>query len=169
MSVPSWTPSYFDAIGGEEYGSEHGTAWAIDCMLSVAKNFVDWFVDDHFIPFEIRPAGPNMIAFEGNGITGEIVLDVEDGWLRATATVGGRQVFVGYIERRYEEYEVWPPGATDKEIYEPGRLGKHLMWASLNSTYWPDIKPLAGEGVWVNVQHDEPAMIERQKREGRYD
>ena len=50
---------------------------------------------------------------------------------------------------------------------EPGRLGKWLMWASLNSVAWPGIKGVANDGGWVNLQHDEAAMIARNKREGR--
>lgn len=167
MSPPTWTPSYYEAIYGREAPDLLKEArYIIDDMVSIAKRLPDWTLDDTGIAITLS-AGEGRIGFEANGISGEVVLDIEDGWIRAVATVGGTEVFRGYIERQYEEYDVWPPGATDPKAEEPGRLGKHLMWASLDSAVWPGIKAVANEGGWVNVEHDEAAMIERNRREGR--
>jgi hypothetical protein len=167
VSPPNWKPSYHEAIYGREAPDSLAEArYIIEDMVSKAKSFPDWTLDDTGIAVTLSP-GDGRIGFRANGITGEVALDIEDGWIRAIATVGGDEVFRGYIERRWEEYEVWPAGATDDKAEEPGRLGKWLMWASLNSAAWPGIKAVANEGGWVNVQHDEAAMIERNKREGR--
>jgi hypothetical protein len=167
LSPPTWRPSYHEAIYGREAPDSLAEArYIIEDMVSKANHFRDWTLDDTGIAVTL--SGENgRIGFEANGITGEVALDIEDGWVRAVATVGGREVFRGYVERHWEEYEVWPAGATDEKAEEPGRLGKHLMWASLNSVAWPGIAAIANVGGWVNVQHDEAAMIERNRREGR--
>jgi hypothetical protein len=166
MSPPGWKPSYHEAIYGREAPDPLAEArYIIDDMVSKVNRFPDWTLDDTGIAVTLS-GEPGRIRFTAGEISGEVALDIEDGWIRAIATVGGAEVFRGYVERHWEEYEVWPAGATDVKAEEPGRLGKWLMWASLNSLAWPGIKAVANDGGWVNVQHDEAAMIERKRREG---
>ena len=110
MSPPKWTPSYYEAIYGREAPDLLAEArYIIEDMVSKAKSFPDWTLDDTGIAVTLSP-GNGRIGFEANRIAGEVVLDIEDGWIRAIATIGGTEVFRGYIERHWEEYEVWPPG-----------------------------------------------------------
>lgn len=77
------------------------------------------------------------------------------GWIEARITVGAfpRHVFV---ERIYEEFELWPPGSTCTAT-DSGRMGKRCSWVQLEADQWPDLAPLSdGRFITINPTSDPP-------------
>jgi hypothetical protein len=70
------------------------------------------------------------------------------GWIDAHVTVGALSRHA-FIERNYEEFEIWPPGspctATDS-----GRMGKRCAWVQLQAAHWPDLAFLA-DGPFISI------------------
>ncbi len=159
MTAPTRPPVYCDAIGGNDnVPPEDAIPWFIDNFVSQAKWFPDWLVDDEGGPLvRLAALGPRLIGFDAAGVSGEIEFSADgSGWLLAVARVGGSEVFRAYIERVYEEYEVWPPGAGAAPFEaEGGRIGKKASWISLRTEFWPILQPLANENGWLNMREDE--------------
>jgi hypothetical protein len=82
-----------------------------------------------------------VIGFDGQAGRGRIVATPDaTGYLRIevatedTAAV----VLVANVERIWEEYDLWPPGAVAAIGEEPpGRMGKHRSWVSMAVEGWP--------------------------------
>lgn len=79
----------------------------------------------------------------------------KSGWIEAGVTVGALSQHV-FIERIYEEFEIWPPGspctATDS-----GRMGKRCAWVQLQAAHWPDLAFLAdGPFITIDPAPDRP-------------
>lgn len=51
-----------------------------------------------------------------------------------------------FVERVYEEWEVWPSGSLGKGE-APGRIGKRMQWAQLELASWPALAVLAENGL----------------------
>ena len=70
------------------------------------------------------------------------------GWIGARITVGALSRHV-FIERIYEEFEIWPPGSpcTAKDS---GRMGKRCTWVQLQADHWPDLAALA-DGLFITI------------------
>lgn len=78
-------------------------------------------------------------------ITATIALSPDpSGWTRIDAIVGGETVFTAYLDRVYEEFDLWPPGASGAGE-APGRIGKRQTWASLSADAWPVLRAMTGE------------------------
>ncbi|RUT30365.1 hypothetical protein EMQ25_13745 [Arsenicitalea aurantiaca] len=75
------------------------------------------------------------------------------GWVRIAVLVAGAEVFVGFMDHPYEEYELWPTNAPlpEKGAEAPGRMSKHLWWLNLSATAWPVLADLAEEG-WFSAE-----------------
>jgi hypothetical protein len=69
--------------------------------------------------------------------------------LRIEAMRGGASIFRAYLDRPYQEFELWPAGAA-KSDDSPGRMGKRRNWLSLDVEAWPALAPLA-DGRWLNL------------------
>ena len=89
-------------------------------------------------------------------MSGVIELAAEEtGWLVAVARIGHVEVFRGYVERPYEQYEIWPPHAGLADGEAPGRIGKRTTWVSFAAASWPardqasrrDAQPLMPTGA----------------------
>lgn len=156
MTAPQRRPIYGDAIGGrDDVPPEEAVPWFIGNFVGSARISGDWVLDNEPpLPIRLRAIGPAAIGFACAGVEGELRFSPEpSGWIVAVATIDGREAFRGYIERIYEEYEVWPPGAGAAPILEePGRIGKHESWCSLSIRGWPELAPLANAGGWVNMR-----------------
>ncbi len=167
MSAPRSAPFYFDLLGGREAGLDpnESARFLVDNLVSTVETFPDWVLDEPRVPVTLTVAAHQrgtraVIAFLADGAEGslEIVPDVS-GWVLLVAVANGREVFRGYMNQPYEEYEIWPDGAVPPPGEEaPGRMSKHQWWISLSSAVWPGLAPLANEHGWVNLSHDEQRL-----------
>lgn len=162
MTAPTRPPFYVDAIGGDDnVPPEQAVPWLIGRFVSAAKWFPDWRVEDVGIAVRLHVMGPTSIAFEAEGVRGVIELAADEtGWLVAVARIGEAELFRGYIELPYEEYEIWPPHAGAADGEEPGRIGKRATWISFAASSWPALAPLANRDGGVNLTIDEAKLRE---------
>jgi hypothetical protein len=103
--------------------------------------------------------GRCRIGFATGDASGELLLSIDaSGWVRAEATLGGRPVFLGFVEKVWEEYDIWPAGAdisVPRSEEAPGRIGKRRNWLSLDSRVWPELAPIGNEGGFVQVEDEQ--------------
>jgi len=160
MTAPKHAPWFCDAIGGTETTAPHTAlemGFAIDALASMAKTFPDWIIDWDEVPqptvkLSILAHVPSQFleirAESTLGDCGIIARPDPSGWVRITAWVAGNAVLEAYLDRPYEQYALWPPGAdADPQVVDaPGSMSKRLWWLSLDSAAWPVLKPLAPQG-----------------------
>lgn len=94
-----------------------------------------------------------MIAFALEGLSGTVTATRDpSGFLRIDVATRDGTFLTGYVERIWEEYEIWPPGA-DADVAEeaPGRLGKHRSWVSISARGWPQLAAIGNENGWLNL------------------
>lgn len=153
MPPPLMKPSFFDIGTGEAYAdAAWAAAWVIDQLASSAEIFAEW-VDEHTgaevsVGLRARGEGSATIWFEAEGVYGEIALSVDaSGWI--AANYGGVRA---WIDRPYEELDLWPENTAARASEAPGRIGKRMNWLSLDAKAWPVLAPLANPHGWVNLR-----------------
>ncbi|MFN7055179.1 hypothetical protein [Hyphomonas sp.] len=76
-------------------------------------------------------------------INGRIELSIAPSlWLRVDVYLGGAWFGRGWIERGYEECEIWPDGSDGiigprVEDDPPGRISKRGSWIQFDTSQWP--------------------------------
>ncbi len=75
------------------------------------------------------------------------------GWIVAIFHAAGRHECF-YIERHYEEFEVWPEDSAAEAI-DTGRIGKRCGWAHLEARHWPALASFA-DGDFITLEPAEP-------------
>lgn len=79
-------------------------------------------------------------------VNGELVLSADSsGWVKAEVYLGAFRVFIAYLDRVWEEFDLWPTATTDFSGNEPGRIGKRKNWVSLAVEAWPQLGRLTQE------------------------
>lgn len=103
----------------------------------------------HTTPFVARhPAS-------GRALEGRIALTPDPShWVKIEVFLGAFRVFVAYLDKPWEEYELWPSGAVEKTDEAPGRVGKRRNWVNLSTIAWPVLERFAAEG-WFTVEQPE--------------
>lgn len=165
MTPPQRKPYFCDAIAGTEVtfpatGDDMG--WTIDRLAATARNFPDWQLDcddrpQHAVRLQLIEEvqyGLVRIGFACNGIEGSITArpDATSGFVLITVEIAGVERFSAYLDRPYEEYDLFPPGDASAQGSEaPGRMSKHLWWVSLSAKAWPMLQPLTGSD-WFNAR-----------------
>lgn len=101
----------------------------------------------HSTPFVARhPAS-------GRTLEGRITLSPDPShWVKVEVFLGAFRVLVAYLDRPWEEYELWPSGAVEKTDEAPGRIGKRRNWVNLSVTAWPVLERFAAEGRFTAEQ-----------------
>ena len=74
-------------------------------------------------------------------------------WLLILASMlsvelAGAEIWRGYIDRPYEELNIWQPGAVfpaRRTQEAPGRIGKRLTWLVLDGNTWPALAPIVND------------------------
>jgi hypothetical protein len=140
----------------------------LDALAGDARHWPDWLLDDD-LQRQIRLTliehvveQKLVIAFTAGACTGTITASPDaSGYLRVVVATDGAEFLTGYVERVWEEHEIWPPGAT-AEVGEqaPGRLGKRRSWISVSTRGWPQLRPIANENGWVNLLQLDAAPTE---------
>lgn len=152
MSAPAKAPYYWD-YGTTEEGDPpaKGGPWLIDDMVRDTGVFEDWKVEGDDFPVVVWPiatyadTGAGKIGFGARGVQGEITLTMDPtGWIVAVAYIAGIEVFRGYIDRPWEQCDIWPAGAAPQGDQEgPGRIGKKRSWVALSTEAWPQLQSIA--------------------------
>ncbi len=79
----------------------------------------------------------------GGALEGRIELSVDPSlWVRADVWLGGAWFGRGWVERCYEEFEIWPDGADGivgplVSDDPPGRISKRGYWLQFDTSQWP--------------------------------
>jgi hypothetical protein len=68
-------------------------------------------------------------------------------WIKVEVFLDAERVFLAYMDRVWEEFDLWPSEATPEESDEaPGRIGKRRTWVNLSAVAWPVLAALDEEG-----------------------
>ena len=165
MNAPDRPPLFCEPVyGWEATAPDTGElmGWLIDNLADDARPWPDWVIEAGCsLPVRLNllahESGRSArIGFAAEGVEGMIeAVPDPSGWLLATAEIGGAEVFRAYVDRPFEEYDLWPAGANAAPGEEaPGRMSKKRWWVSLSAAAWPALSPLAADG-WFNARHAE--------------
>ena len=103
----------------------------------------------HSTPFTAHHPGSGCL------MEGHVALSAAPSdWVKIELFLGGLRVFVAYLDRPWEEFALWPSGAT-KTREAPGHIGKRQNWLTLDAGAWPTFERLAIEG-WFSIEHSDP-------------
>lgn len=90
-----------------------------------------------------RETGQEARITLSGALEGRIELSVDPSlWVRADLFLNGAWFGRGWIERCYEESEIWPDGAdgvvgSRVEDDPPGRISKRGYWLQFDTSQWP--------------------------------
>lgn len=163
---PARRPYYFDMADPDGPGIEprRAATWLVDDFASVARHFPDWRHEEsgtavHLVVLAHQKETAVTLGWTAGFLSGTIeALPDPTGWLRIVGRVAGAEVFRGFLERPYEEYEIWPPGAGPARGEGPGRIGKRQAWVSFRVEPWPALRPLASVAGSINFSVDEDKL-----------
>jgi hypothetical protein len=154
--APSWPASYFDSFAPDGQGEppELAVPFLIDHFRTAVLLQPVWALEGRDAPVHLslisyEPATLE-IGFRTGRREGVITFSADSsGWLRIEAAMNGATVFRAFLDRPYEEHELWPANATRTQE-GPGRMGKRRNWLSLDTEAWPALAPLA-EARFLNL------------------
>jgi hypothetical protein len=163
MASPARPPSFFNALTGDDTphpDSLREPALLIDDLAGDAKLWPNWLLDDdsqRMITLNVTEHVPEqkvVIAFTVGGLHGAVTAVPDpSGYLRLVVDANGAELLTAYVERIWEEYEIWPPGATAAPGEEaPGHMGKHRSWVSVSAKGWPSLAAVANSHGWLNLK-----------------
>ncbi|WP_127145047.1 hypothetical protein [Pelagibacterium montanilacus] len=162
---PATRPSYFDSLAGEDARDPLRAARAeldmLALMLEADRRWVCTSAGDRVAEITdlTRPDADSLaarITMTGTSLALSAQVD-GSGWIAITARLGDREVFIGWLDRPYEEREIWPAGGQVERRADtdpPGRVGKRLNWITLDADFWPGIGALADGHGFVGF-HEE--------------
>lgn len=167
MSAPKTPPHYWDLLTGadESMNPLEAVRWVLADLATVPARYPRWLLDDDSgreFTLQVLADGPGdelRLGLSAEGLSVDISCSRDaSGYVRLVARVAGREVFVGYLDRPFEEYDIWPPGAAfapRRTEEAPGRIGKRMSWIVLDSRAWPEIAPLANSAGFVLARAEE--------------
>ncbi len=173
MSAPARPPSFFNAMTGADVPYPEALrepGFLLDDLAGDVKIWPYWLLDDDSqrritltLVEHVREQRA-VIGFAVDGVSGTVTATPDpSGYLRIAVEAGGAVFLAAYVERIWEEYELWPPGAVAAFGAEaPGRMGKHRSWVSISAAGWPALAAIANRNGWLNVkQLEERAEADR--------
>lgn len=176
MSAPAKPPFYYELLSNGEVGMDPALAsgWLIDDFASAVGAFSEWLLEDAGLTIDLRVAEHEkgkrlVIAWRTAPADGTVTLTPDpSGWVKVVGAISGREVFEAYLDRPWEQYEFWPPGAMPvKDEEAPGRIGKKEHWVSVPADTWPALRPIANPEGGVHFSIDEDRLRARMEIEGR--
>lgn len=171
MSAPTRAAHYWDHGTSEAgYPARKAAGWLVDGMASLVGYFPDWLWGGVAIDLTriSHDAGKSCaIGFAGGTVNGILHFSADpSGWVLVRAEIGGVEMFRGYMDRPWEQYEIWPPGAAPaKDDEGPGRMGKKQVWVGLDPVVWPSLGPLADAAGNVMFEVDDQRLRDRMARD----
>ena len=168
---PPVPPSWFDGMTGEEPPPRIAAAAALDDFADVLSNAPRWLLETGCggaITLRVcahRQGERLEVLAELAGECAQIALEPHvSGWLSIAAVCSGQEVFRAWLDRPYEEYELWPEGAAipaGRTVDPPGRIGKRRNWINLSAAAWPQLARFANAAGIVAAIEAEAPMMER--------
>ncbi len=140
---PKRAPLYFeDRDGPATLASAQGLLALLCSFARFSPLWRDRDGRDIAVKLEREDAQGALITLSG-AINGHIALSIAPGlWVRADFYRDGALFGRGWIERCYEECEIWPDGAggiigSRVEDDPPGRISKRGAWVQFDTSQWP--------------------------------
>jgi hypothetical protein len=159
--TPPVTPPYFcDLALSRPDGEDPAEAsrFIVDNIANVPELSPLWRLEDG-PAFTLRlldheRSCRTVLAIAEIGLS--IVLETHvSGYVRVTARRNGEDLLRAWLDRPYEEYDLWPSGAIfpERRTYDaPGRIGKRLSWIVLDTRVWPALSPLANDVGFIQAR-----------------
>lgn len=174
MSAPARPPSFFNPLIGADTPYPEALrepGFLLDDLAGDVKIWPYWLLDDDsqrritLTLIEHVTGQRAVIGFAVDGASGTITATPDpSGYLRIAVEVDGAVFLTAYVERIWEEYELWPPGAVvaASDVESPGRMGKHRRWVSMSAAGWPALAAIANGNGWLNLmQLEERGPVDR--------
>lgn len=142
-SPPIRAPMFFD--DGDGPATLASARWLLSVLCqfaSFSRLWRDRAGCDIAVKLERETDDGALISFSG-AIHGRIELSIAPSlWVRADVYLGDTWFARGWIERCYEECEIWPDGADGVigprvEDDPPGRISKRGYWIQFDTAQWP--------------------------------
>ncbi len=151
--LPAVPPFWFDGLTGGEMLLSVAAAAVLDDFADALRRAPCWVLETGSggivtprVCSHRRGERLEVLA-ELAGESMEIVLEPDaSGWLSIAATCRGQEVFRAWLDRPYEEYELWPEGdaiPTRRNVDAPGRIGKRRNWINVSAAAWPQLARFA--------------------------
>ena len=167
---PKRKPWFFDGATGREFTAPETAdemKAAIDRIGFEAEHFPHWVIDDG--PFGglaitlsliDRDWGKptTVLAKTGQGDAWIVAEPDPSGFVRVSVDWRGVRVFTAFLDRPYEQYELWPPDAED-EGEAPGYVGKRMSWVGLDVAAWPVLQPLANPYGGLTLREKDQEIV----------
>lgn len=154
--APRTPPYYADLWTGREEGLEPAAEAreVVDGFARVPKLDADWCIDgdEAETPFRLtllahEPGRRTVLEVRGGAVVGEVSFVPDpSGYVLVTGRHEGAELFRAYLDRPYEEFDLWPAGAVfdPKRVADaPCRIGKRRSWVALDTSVWPGLAALA--------------------------
>jgi len=140
---PLRPPRYIDDNDGP--ATQASAQWLLSVLCSFAGQSAIWLDRSgrEITVTVARKADRNALITLTGAITGHIELSIDPSlWVRADFHRDGAWFGRGWIERCYEECEIWSDGADGivgpkVEDDPPGRISKRGYWIQFDTTQWP--------------------------------
>jgi hypothetical protein len=157
LGPPLTPPHYFDYTDpdGPQNNPLPEAGWLLDRLVDAARADPRWIIDDDsgrtvdLVVIEHQRGQGGTVAITGGPVALLLRLAVDaSGYVRAAVELAGTEIWRGYIDRPYEELDIWPPGAVfepRRTVEAPGRIGKRLTWLVLDSRPWPALAPAVND------------------------
>jgi hypothetical protein len=161
LGPPLTPPHYFNYTdpNGPQHNPLPEAAWLLDRLVDAARADPLWLIDDDSVRTvelavtEHQPGQVGTIAITSGPMALLLRLAVDpSGYLRAIVEHAGAEIWRGYVDRPYEELDIWPPGAffePRRTTEAPGRVGKRLTWLVLDSKPWPALAPIVNDAGFL--------------------
>jgi hypothetical protein len=113
--APATRPLWFDAATG---GEALPARWTVEDIARSLSPSAEWTLESlpsGTAPLVLRPRLDDDRLILGARLgdrSVEITLTPDvSGWVRVTAAFNGSSAFCAFLDRPYEEFELWPPGS----------------------------------------------------------
>ncbi len=161
LGPPLTPPHYFNFTepDGPQNNPLPEAAWLLDRLIDAARADPRWLLDDDsgrtvdLAVTDHQPGQGGTLAITSGPAALLLHLAVDpSGYVRAIVEQADAEIWRGYIDRPYEELDIWPPGADFpalRTVEAPGRMGKRLTWLVLDSKPWPALEPIVNEAGFL--------------------